>query len=87
MRRAHAGVAHAGLQRAILRCMGTRAANMIHPTRALQVRPPPPYHPGLLRRKGRIYTWAPARCEDSRAIEPHRILEAGASLGLLCFSA
>ena len=42
---------------------------------------PPPYHPGLPR-KGRIYTRAPARCEDSRAIEPYRILEAGASLGL-----
>ena len=42
---------------------------------------PPPYHPGLPR-KGRIYTRAPARWEDSRAIEPYRILEAGASLGL-----
>ena len=42
---------------------------------------PPPYHPGLPR-KGRIYVLAPARWEDSRAIEPYRILEAGASLGL-----
>ena len=42
---------------------------------------PPPYHPGLPR-IGCIYTRAPARWEDSRAIEPYRILEAGASLGL-----
>ena len=41
---------------------------------------PPPYHPGLPR-KGRIYTRAPARCEDSRAIAPYRILEVGASFG------
>ena len=31
---------------------------------------PPPYHPGLPR-KGRIYVLAPARWEDSRAIEPY----------------
>ena len=42
---------------------------------------PPPYHPGLPR-KGRIYTRPPARCEDSRAIEPNRILEAGEFIGL-----
>ena len=83
MRRAHAGVAHAGLQRAILRCMGTRAANMIHPTRTLR----PPLTILNTEEKRPNNTWAPARCEDSRAIEPHRILEAGASLGLLCFSA
>ena len=41
---------------------------------------PPPYHPGLPR-KGRIYTRPPARCEDSRAIAPYRILEVGASFG------
>ena len=41
---------------------------------------PSPYHPGLPR-KGRIYTRAPARCEDSRAIAPYRILEVGASFG------
>ena len=51
------------------------ALALAHPLR------PPPYHPGLPR-KGRIYVLAPARWEDSRAIEPYRILEAGASLGL-----
>ncbi len=45
---------------------------------------PPPYHPGLLG-KGRIYTWAPARWEDSRAIEPYRIL-ASEVLRLRCIT-
>ena len=33
------------------------------------------------KRKGRTYTWAPARCEDGRAPGPYRILKAGTSPG------
>ena len=49
-------------------------------SRANSLRPPP--LPNVPMEKRPNIRDIPARCEDSRAIEPYRILEAGASLGL-----